>query len=193
MKQLIPIFFSCLLFPVAPVFSHGGGLNKDGCHKNRKTETYHCHRGSKSSSSGTAEPKKDIIFGIARVTDGDSIRIGATRIRLYGIDAPELQQTCNAGGEVWNCGQEAKKNLEKLIGSNLITCSVKEIDRYRRLVAVCRAGSTHLNAWIVENGWAVAYRFYSKAYIKDEHKAKAGRKGIWRGTFAMPWDWRKTK
>ena len=65
------------------------------------------------------------------------------------------------------------------------------MDRYRRVVAVCRAGPINLNAWMVENGWAVAYIRFSKNYVKDERNAKAPLKGIWRGQCIMPWDWRK--
>jgi hypothetical protein len=34
-----------------PVLGHPGGLNAEGCHNNRKTGGYHCHRGSSSSPS----------------------------------------------------------------------------------------------------------------------------------------------
>jgi endonuclease YncB( thermonuclease family) len=88
-------------------------------------------------------------------------------------------------------GQEAKNKLDKIIAKKLVTCSKKDMDRYRRVVAVCRAGSINLNAWMVENGWAVAYIRFSKDYVKDERNAKVSLKEIWRGQFIMPWDWRK--
>ena len=185
------MFLSVLIFLPSLVFSHGGGLNKDGCHNNRKTSGYHCHHAPKGSKNKPSLLNKDSIFGIPNVTDGDSMRIGNTRIRLHGIDAPEIKQTCDFNGEVWSCGRQAKRKLTDKIGNNFVMCTVRDIDKYRRLVAVCRLGSVHLNAWMVENGWAVAYRNYSDEYIKDEHKAKAARKGVWRGNFLMPWDWRR--
>jgi endonuclease YncB( thermonuclease family) len=67
-----------------------------------------------------------------------------------------------------------------------------ERDRYDRLGAVCFKGSEDLNRWMVEQGWAVAYRRYSMDYVKAEEAAKAAGRGLWSGSFEMPWDWRKT-
>lgn len=191
MKKIILIYCSCLILPSSPVFPHGGKLNKDGCHNNRKTHAYHCHRDPKVLTNRSILSKGENISGISSVTDGDSINIGSTRIRLYGIDAPELKQTCDFNGNVWHCGQKAQKELANKIGNKFVTCTVRNIDKYKRLVAVCRVGAIHLNAWMVKNGWAVAYRDYSREYIEDERQAKATRQGIWRSTFMMPWDWRR--
>jgi endonuclease YncB( thermonuclease family) len=174
-----------------PVFGHGGGLNSDGCHNNRKTGDYHCHRGPKTKTKRRSLPKQETLNGIPKVTDGDTIRIGNTRIRFHGIDAPEAKQTCTAGDKKWRCGWEATNALANIIGKHWVTCTKRDVDRYRRFVAVCRAGPIDLNAWMVSNGWAVAYRKYSMDYVRDEADAKAGRKGMWRGEFMMPWDWRK--
>ena len=125
------------------------------------------------------------------MTDGDTIRIGNTRIRLHGIDAPETNQICERNGKKWRCGRESTKALKTVIGEKSVSCSKRDIDRYGRVVAVCRAGSINLNAWMVGNGWAVAYRRYSRDYIADEREAKASRHGMWSGKFIMPWDWRK--
>ena len=91
----------------------------------------------------------------------------------------------------WRCGWEATNALANIVGKHWVTCSKRDTDRYGRVVAVCRAGPINLNAWMVGNGWAVAYRRYSKDYVRDEDDAKAGRKGMWRGEFMMPWDWRR--
>ena len=170
--------------------AHGGGLNKQGCHNNRKTGDYHCHRGPKTSDKRQAAPKQETLTGIPKITDGDTIRIGNTRIRLYGIDAPEAKQTCTAGGKKWRCGWEATNALANIVGKHWVTCSKRDTDRYGRVVAVCRAGPIELGAWMVGNGWAVAYRRYSTDYVQDENDAKASRKGMWRGEFMMPWKWR---
>ncbi|MBT4052868.1 MAG: thermonuclease family protein [Bacteroidetes Order II. Incertae sedis bacterium] len=128
-----------------------------------------------------------------KITDGDTIRIGSTRIRLHGIDAPEAKQTCTADGKEWRCGWEATNTLANIVGRHWVTCTKRDTDRYGRVVAVCRAGPINLNAWMVGNGWAVAYRRYSKDYIRDEDDARRGRKGMWRGEFVMPWEWRRIK
>jgi len=175
----------------SPVFAHGGGLNSEGCHNNRKTGGYHCHRGPKSPTKRHSLSKKETLSGIPKVTDGDTVRIGNTRIRLHGIDAPEISQLCERKGKQWRCGRESKKALTAIIGNKSLSCTKRDIDRYRRVIAVCRAGSINLNAWMVENGWAVAYRRYSRDYILDEQDAKASQRGMWSGKFIMPWDWRK--
>jgi len=168
--------------------AHGGGLNKDGCHNNRKTGDYHCHRGAKAKPQKQTEPS---LTGIPKIIDGDTIRIGNTRIRLHGIDAPEIKQTCTVGGKDWRCGLEATSALANIVGEHWVTCSHRDKDRYGRIVAVCRAGSIDLNAWMVSSGWAVAYRRFSKDYVRDEDEARDARKGLWRGEFIMPWEWRR--
>ena len=71
-----------------------------------------------------------------------------------------------------------------------MTCREKDRDRYRRIVAVCYLGPKDLNAFMVSEGWALAYRRYSMDYVDDEEAAKSERKGIWRGEFVPPWKWR---
>ena len=133
------------------------------------------------------------VSGRARVIDGDSLEIGEARIRLFGIDAPERGQGCHAGGELWICGRLARVRLEERISGRAIVCEEKDRDRYGRIVAVCRAGGEDLNAWMVSEGWALAYRRYSEAYVDEEARAKAAQQGIWRGDFVPPWDWRRGK
>jgi endonuclease YncB( thermonuclease family) len=65
------------------------------------------------------------------------------------------------------------------------------MDRCGRIVAVCYLGSEDLNAWMVTQGWAVAYRHYSKDYVPQEEAAHAAKLGIWAGPFTMPWEWRQ--
>jgi len=134
-----------------------------------------------------------VFSGKPKVTDGDTIRIGNIRIRLHGIDAPEAEQTCTAGGREWRCGHEATNALTEIIADRSVSCNRRDKDRYGRIVAVCRAGSIDLNAWMVEEGWAVAYRRYSMDYVQDEGEARGRKAGLWRGEFAMPWDWRRRK
>ncbi len=130
-------------------------------------------------------------FGRARVIDGDTIEVQATRIRLHGIDAPELDQPCLMDARQWRCGREAARALEEMIGTGTVTCEVLDRDRYGRSIAVCRAGGEDLGAWMVLRGWALAYRHYATDYVSEEAAAKAARRGIWRGTFMPPWEWRR--
>ena len=132
-----------------------------------------------------------LIQGKAKVIDGDTIHIGSNKIRLHGIDAPEQKQTCNFEDNEWNCGQEATLFLTNLINKKLVSCGVNDIDQYKRLVAVCFIENVNINKFMIISGWAIAYRYYSKDFIKDEEIAKKNKVGIWRGTFEEPYIYRK--
>ena len=74
-----------------------------------------------------------------------------------------------------------------------MTCQQKDIDRYKRIVAVCymAEGQIDINGLMVEQGWALAYRKYSEDYVGQEATAKASQSGMWAGEFMRPWEWRK--
>ena len=132
------------------------------------------------------------IIGVASVIDGDTIEIHGTRIRLFGIDAPESSQLCvRQTGERWRCGQQASFALADRIGGATVRCDQRDVDRYGRVVAVCFKGTEDLDRWMVANGWAVAYRRYSLDYVADEDEAHHRKINIWSGEFEMPWDWRR--
>jgi len=130
------------------------------------------------------------VIGVASVIDGDTIEIHGQRIRLYGIDAPEASQLCELGGKPWRCGQASANALAEYVGRRTVTCKPRDRDRYGRLVAACSVGGARISAWMVREGWAVAYRRYSQDFVADEAAARAAKRGIWRSTFILPWDWR---
>lgn len=132
------------------------------------------------------------ISGTASVIDGDTIEIHGQRIRLNAIDAVESQQRCLLpGGQQWNCGRDAAMALSDKIGRAPVTCSVSGTDRYGRFVAICALAGADIGAWMVEYGWAVAYRRYGTEYVPAEDRARRAGLGIWASEFEMPWDWRK--
>jgi endonuclease YncB( thermonuclease family) len=132
------------------------------------------------------------ITGKPRIVDGDTIHIGKTKIRLHGIDAPEMKQTCRTSkGKEQMCGVLAKQALERLVRGQDATCKGDTRDRYKRLIAVCYVGPFDINEQMVTSGWALAYRRYSTDYVKAEMLAKLNREGIWGGEFVLPWDWRR--
>ncbi|HEY7766164.1 MAG TPA: thermonuclease family protein [Aestuariivirgaceae bacterium] len=138
-------------------------------------------------------PQVDFL-GSVRVTDGDSLRRGEQRIRLFGIDASELDQEClDATGRSYACGQEAKRQLTRLINNDDISCDVMETDKYRRDVARCRAGSVELNREMVRLGWAVAYARHSIDYLVAEATARSAGRGMWQGRFRRPEDFRSAQ
>lgn len=132
----------------------------------------------------------DDLQGRASVIDGDTIEIHGERIRLEGIDSPEGGQLCQRNGKPWICGHDAALALADRIGSRPILCRGSDRDRYHRLLATCFQAGENLNEWMVREGWAVAYRHYSSAYVVAEDDARGARRGLWAGEFQMPWEWR---
>ena len=129
---------------------------------------------------------------ILKIIDGDTIHIGKIKYRLYGIDAPEIKQMCKINNKNYLCGVEATKFLQSLIKDDeSISCVNKNIDRYNRIVAICYHLNEDLSKSMVRNGWAIAYRRYSKDYVDDENYAKENKLGIWNGQFIEPYKWRK--
>jgi endonuclease YncB( thermonuclease family) len=130
------------------------------------------------------------IVGRVRVIDGDTIVIRRTHIRLLGIDAPEADQTCtDTDNKAWRCGQAATRVLLARIAGRSLTCATAGFDRYRRVLATCALpDGSDVNAWMVQQGWALAY--YSDVYRPQEAEAQAAKRGIWAGTFIPPWVWR---
>lgn len=128
--------------------------------------------------------------GPARAKDGDSLMVGDREVRLFGVDAPELDQSCKRDGQDWACGTAARDLLASLVRGKSVYCSQVGTDQFQRALGRCVAGSTDLNRTMVATGFAVAFRRYSSDYVSAEESAKAGKRGIWSSTFAMPSDYR---
>ncbi len=144
------------------------------------------------------------VSGPACVTDGDTLVVngkrqrtrcvGGTRVRLFGIDALELKQKCTApGGGDFLCGRAAAAFLLEHVRDRTVECKGNSEDRYGRLIAVCFVGGKDLNAMMVGEGWALAYRDYSNKYVPQENAAREARRGIWAMEFVPPWEWRRSK
>ena len=140
------------------------------------------------------------ISGFAKIVDGDTIKINSKKIRLYGIDAPEKKQKCKktyltisfmSFTKDYMCGELSTQKLIKKINKQKLNCNILDVDRYKRLIGECFKRNINLNSWMVSNGYAVAYRKYSKKYVSDEINAKNNKLGIWQGKFEMPWDYRR--
>ena len=136
-----------------------------------------CSAGSHTSPPEPPPPPQDI-----RVIDADTIDIDGTRYRLHGIDAPESYQTCRAWGHTWECGKAATQAFRSHIEG--VSCTQASTDRYGRAIGHCSVGDEDINAWLVRNGWAIAY--YSTDYVDEEAQAKAARLGIHRGQYVEP-------
>ena len=91
----------------------------------------------------------------------------------------------------YSCGRVSKEKLITKIDTTEIKCISSSKDRYKRYIATCYKGKTNLNQWMVRNGFAIAYRRYSKKYVPDEEFAKENKLGLWKGKFMEPEKWRK--
>lgn len=144
----------------------------------------------------------DTISGAVRVVDGDSLEISAARIRLFGIDAPELRQLCRAAdGSDVTCGLTARDTLGKLIGGRAVACAPAEkAPSYDRTVAICTVGGTtsgdgsviDLSEAMVRGGHAIELKAHSHGrYSAAEREARDAKRGIWAGSFERPSEWRQ--
>ena len=143
------------------------------------------------------------ISGVPKIVDGDTVHIKDYKFRLEGIDAPEMRQKCKKEyfkissivGFIfykdYSCGKISKEKLINKISGSEIKCISTSKDRYKRYIATCFKGKTNLNQWMVRNGFAIAYRRYSKKYVLDEDFAKENKLGMWQGKFMNPEKWRK--
>ena len=126
-----------------------------------------------------------------KIIDGDTIHLNNEKIRFSGIDTPELKQTCNKNNEIINCGIQARQLLINKIGKNKVKCVREGKDQYKRTLAECFVNDLSLSKFLVREGYAFAYRKYSKKFIEDENFAKNNNMGMWSMKFEYPWDWRK--
>ncbi|MBB4234007.1 thermonuclease family protein [Rhizobium esperanzae] len=123
--------------------------------------------------------------GAFHAADGDSLTLGDERLRLEGIDAPELRQSCERAGKAWACGRAAREALQGMVLASGTLCQGSRRDRYDRLLVVCRSGTSgDINAAMVRLGMAISYGGYGK----EEAEARAAKAGLWAGAFERPRD-----
>ena len=135
---------------------------------------------------------KAIESATAQAADGDTFRMGGRTIRLAGIDAAELRQTCTSaqGGE-WPCGRDAKDALARLIAANGLQCEERGTDRYRRALAICRTEAGDVGEAMVRAGLALGARDPRfNEYPAAMAEAREARRGLWQGQHVHPADWR---
>jgi endonuclease YncB( thermonuclease family) len=132
-------------------------------------------------------PAQRDLTGSAEAIDGDSLRLNGQEIRLKGVDAPELMQTCRISEREVPCGREARQHLRRMLQSGLVTCLAYEQDRYGRLLGECRVRGIDINAAMVRDGHAVAFGDYQR----EEAEAQQSYRGIWAGSFERPRDYRQ--
>lgn len=140
----------------------------------------------------TEKPATESLSGRPHVVDGDTVRLGGHSLRLIGLDAPEIDQTCKAAdGTLWNCGQAARNRLVAHANSSEWTCDLAGHDRYGRDLATCRLDQPSVSdadpaRTLVSEGLALANGRYADA----ETLARAGHLGVHAGTYLTPAQWR---
>lgn len=132
--------------------------------------------------------RKDVFAGPARVVDGDTLKLDGQRIRLQGMDAPELGQSCQRDGKAWPCGTTARFALAEMVQRGEVFCTASGQDAYGRALARCTVDGVDVAEELVRQGLAVAYGRHG--YEAAEAQARAARRGMWAGTFEKPQDYR---
>lgn len=125
--------------------------------------------------------------GRVSVVDADTIRLGGETVRLFGIDAPEVDQTCRRqDGTVWRCGAWARDEARRLFERRRAACAARERDRYGRIVATCTVEGRDMGEVLVSNGLARAYLRFSDRYAEVEKAAVVAGRGIFGSDMASP-------
>ena len=132
------------------------------------------------------------ISGMGRAKDGDSLMVGETEVRLFGVDAPEFDQTCMRDKQAWSCGGAAAEQLMALVTGKDVECVSMGTDDHKRTLGRCTVRGTDVNQAMVASGLAIAYRRYSADYVVTEEAAKAAKLGMWAGSFEPPEQFRQT-
>ena len=132
------------------------------------------------------------LIGQASIIDGDTLEIHGTRIRLWGIDAPESTQLCRGDDSLqYRCGAKAANDLDAFIARRPVNCMPMNLDQYGRTVATCSAGGADLGEWLVRNGFALDWPQFSKGrYDAAQRDAERVGRGIWKGSYVEPWLYR---
>ncbi len=142
----------------------------------------------------TGQPALAEMTGRPKVIDGDTIELQGQAIRLYGIDAPELGQACMIEERTYDCGMVARTALLDLTAGVAVTCKAVPAEPGRTAEdgrpGRCFAQGYDLSEGMAYTGWALALREVSERYLVFEERAQAAGRGLWKGRFVTPWDWR---
>jgi endonuclease YncB( thermonuclease family) len=136
-----------------------------------------------------------LVGTVTKIVDGDTIDVdlesGPVRIRLHAVDTPEK-------GQPW--GSESTAALTSRVLRQTVDLEPFEQDVYERLIATVLLGETNINAELVRQGHAWAFRKYMRkvdAYLcKLEHEARTAKRGLWslpKDEIVAPWEWRRRK
>jgi endonuclease YncB( thermonuclease family) len=147
-----------------------------------------------TATGGACAAQPTLVAEQSGVVDGDGLIIGPVPVRLHGIDAPEMAQTCVAAvGGAWPCGAAAADALAALVEGRTVECQPLDRDDYGRAIASCAADGADLAAALVDAGLAWAFVRYSTDYVEREAVARRRRVGVWQTAAQPPWEYREER
>ena len=136
-------------------------------------------------------PEQKFTVKSPEVVSGSQLKVGEETIHLYGIDAPDVEQSCKTSmGSSYNCGAFSKEELYKIVGKSELSCENKGKNRAGQKLAKCTVNGVDLGGLMVYSGWAVVDRKVTKDYMEEEKYAHDKKIGLWAGKFQAPWSWR---
>lgn len=141
--------------------------------------------------AGVMEPLLTVPGEAFRVIEGDTVALGSLKIRLVGIDAPEMAQQCNgADGALWECAAEAEDRIRDLLrNAEQVECFSNDRDNYGHYIASCQADGQDVGAQLVAEG--LAWPDQEQGYYRPEMEAaRAESLGVWQADTPTPWEWR---
>ena len=132
------------------------------------------------------------VEGYAEAISGSMLSVNGLHIKLLGVEAPYMQQTCaNKFGQAYNCGQVSRNWLQDWLQNKTVKCHIISPEKNGRATGVCFSQGYDVGAVVVNAGWAVAYTKNTDIYVPYEQQAGTKKRGLWAGTFYKPWDWKK--
>lgn len=143
-----------------------------------------------SSCRSSKVSENERFYTVTKVVDGDTFWIDdgspkGVKVRLIGVDAPESRRTGRK--EVGYYGKEAKIFLESFLVNKRVRLEydVNKYDQYMRILAYAYLeDGTFLNAYLVENGYAMALTVppnvrHSELFLKLQQNARITNRGLW--------------
>ena len=152
-------------------------------------------KAEKTSKEIQEAQKPQIVVGMpSKVLSGTTFVMNGMTLKLYGVDAPDMSQTClTKRSESYKCGKNAKKKLEKLLLNKQISCQLIFPYATSKYYTICEIQGYDVGSTMVSVGWAVADRNVSDVYIPYENQARKKNEGLWSGKFVAPWEYRRNK
>lgn len=143
-----------------------------------------------SASSPTTEELATVV-GEITVIDGETLEFRGQRIKIWGVDAPDFNQTCeDKQGGVFDCGKESASALSRWLTTlQPVQCEPRGNDNAGNVIAICyTATGDDIGGWLVRNGYALDWPKYSNGfYSVPQSEAQKAKHGIWQHNGIEPW------